>query len=212
MRNPIRSRRARRLLPSALAALALAGCAVGPDFKPPNVPPAAGTTAEMVQTTADAPTRDGAAQRFVVGQDIAATWWALFRSPALNALIDTAIRNNPGIDGAQAALRQARELTRAQQGAFFPSVAGSLGAQRAQTPASLAPNTASGASVYNLYTAQVSVSYAPDVFGLNRRTVENLDALAEQQRWELEAAYLTLTSNIVNAAVQEAYLGALVAA
>jgi len=63
-----------------------------------------------------------------------------------------------------------------------------------------------------LHTAQLSVSYAPDVFGGIRRQVESAEALAEAQRFQLEATYLTLTSNVVAAAVQEAALRAQVAA
>jgi NodT family efflux transporter outer membrane factor (OMF) lipoprotein len=74
------------------------------------------------------------------------------------------------------------------------------------------PVAASGNPFYSLYTAQVAVSYAPDVFGGTRRQVESLVATAENQRFQLEAAYLTLTSNIVAAAVQEASLRAQIAA
>jgi NodT family efflux transporter outer membrane factor (OMF) lipoprotein len=59
-----------------------------------------------------------------------------------------------------------------------------------------------------LYTPQVSVSYAPDVFGLNRRTVESLAAQAEQARFALVASHITLSSNVVAAAIQEASLRA----
>jgi NodT family efflux transporter outer membrane factor (OMF) lipoprotein len=48
------------------------------------------------------------------------------------------------------------------------------------------------------------VAYALDVFGANRRQVESLDAQAAAQRFELEAAYITLASNVVAAAIQEA--------
>ena len=65
---------------------------------------------------------------------------------------------------------------------------------------------ASGASIYNLYTAQLQVSYTFDVWGLNRRAVESLQALADVQRFEVEAAYLALTSNVVVAAITEASL------
>jgi NodT family efflux transporter outer membrane factor (OMF) lipoprotein len=65
---------------------------------------------------------------------------------------------------------------------------------------------------YSLYTAQVTVGFTPDVFGGNRRQVESLLGQAEAQRFQLEAAYLTLTSNVVAAAVQEASLRAQIAA
>jgi len=58
----------------------------------------------------------------------------------------------------------------------------------------------------------VNVSYAPDVFGGQRRQVEAEAALADYQRFELEATYLTLTSNVVTAAVAEASLRGQIAA
>ena len=61
-------------------------------------------------------------------------------------------------------------------------------------------------------TPQLSLSYAPDVFGGTRRQIESLAAQAEFQRFELEATYLTLTSNVVVAAVQEASLRGQIAA
>jgi NodT family efflux transporter outer membrane factor (OMF) lipoprotein len=189
-------------------AMLLSGCTVGPDFKTPEAPSAQGYTAEgQPAPTASAATPLGQAQHFDPRQDIQADWWALFKSPALNSLIEHALAANPTIDSAQAALRQARELVRAQQGAYYPQVSGGLSASRNLTPtASLSPASASGNPYYSLITAQLSVSYTPDVFGLNRRTVETLAAQAEMQRFQLEATYLTLTSNVVAAAVQEASL------
>ena len=57
---------------------------------------------------------------------------------------------------------------------------------------------------YNFHTATVTVGFTPDVFGGNRRKVESLDAQAEMQRFELEATYISLASNVVAAAIQEA--------
>jgi NodT family efflux transporter outer membrane factor (OMF) lipoprotein len=52
------------------------------------------------------------------------------------------------------------------------------------------------------------VSYVPDIFGANRRQVESLAAQAEASRYQLDATYLTLTANVVAAAIQEAGLRA----
>jgi outer membrane protein TolC len=57
---------------------------------------------------------------------------------------------------------------------------------------------------YNFHTAALTVGFTPDVFGLNRRKVESLDAQAQMQRFELEATYISLASNVVAAAIQEA--------
>ena len=151
--------------------------------------------------------KGGEAQRFVQGLDIPGQWWTLFHSGALNNLVEQALKNNPTLPAAEAALRQAWENVYAEQGAFFPTVVASFSPSRNKTATgALSPASASGNPFYSLYTAQVAVSYMPDVFGGTRRQVEALEATAEYQRFQLEAAYLTLTSNVVAAAVQEASL------
>ena len=130
----------------------------------------------------------------------------MFKSPALNALIERSLANNPNLQSAMATLRAAQQAVYAQEGKFFPLVQANFNPTRNQTPASLTPVPASGASIYNLYTAQLQVSYTFDVWGLNRRAVESLQALADVQRFEVEAAYLALTSNVVVAAITEASL------
>ena len=76
----------------------------------------------------------------------------------------------------------------------------------------LASPAASNADLYSLTTSQVSVSYTPDLFGANRRAVEATVAQEDVARYELEAAYLTLTSSVVSAAIQDATLHAQIAA
>jgi NodT family efflux transporter outer membrane factor (OMF) lipoprotein len=182
-----------------------AGCTVGPDFVRPEAPAADRFTADPLPSqTASAGVSGGAAQRFTADRDIPAEWWTLFHSPALDALIKDAIKASPNLAAAEAALRQARELRKAGEGAFWPLVQGSFDASSNKTAATVSPATASGALYYNLYTAQLSVTYVPDVFGGTRRTVEELVAQEEAQRFQLEAAYLTLTSSLVAAAVGEA--------
>jgi NodT family efflux transporter outer membrane factor (OMF) lipoprotein len=196
---------ARRLVLSTLT-LALAGCAVGPDFHRPAAPADAGylTTVPTDVGGGDA----GTAQRLALDTEIPAQWWDLFHSPQLNALVEDALAHNPTIDAGRAALRQANESTRAQVGAYFPTVSAELNPTRGKTAAVLSPVTADNNQYYTLHTAQLNVGFAPDVFGLNRRTVESLDAAAENQRFQLEATKLTLASNVVVAAIQEASLRA----
>lgn len=198
------------VLAGAVLALLLAGCTVGPDFRQPVPPAVAGyAPGPLPNATADAAAASGGAQRFRVGQDIPAQWWTLFRSPALNALVARALRDNPDLEAAQAALRAAREVVHAQAGASFPTVQAGLTPQRQKNAlGNLAPALSSGDAIYNLYTAQVSVSYLPDVFGGNRRQVESLKAQAEFQSFQLQAARLALTANVVAAAITEASLRA----
>jgi NodT family efflux transporter outer membrane factor (OMF) lipoprotein len=193
-------------------AVTLGGCAVGPNFLRPAVPEAAGYGAIPSHTTSAA-TLDGEAQRFVREMDIPGQWWAVFHSQPLNGLIERALKANPTITAAQATLRVAREDMLAQQGAFYPTVTAGVSDARNLTPTrALSPVSASGNPYYSLFTAQLSISYTPDVFGLNRRMVESLGAQAENQKFQLEATYLSLTGNIVAAAVQEAMLHDLIAA
>jgi len=201
-----------RLGAPVLLALLLAGCEVGPDFLRPDPPEARGYTPGRLTQTASAATEAGAAQRFSEDLDIPGQWWALFHSAPLNALVERALAANPDLQAAQAALRVALENVRAGEGAFFPSVQGNVTGSRNKTASSIAPVPANNSLYYSLYTAQVSVSYSPDVWGLNRRTVESLTAQAEAQRFQLEAAYLTLTANVVGAAIQEASLRGQIAA
>ena len=205
--------RMKKYHPMMLAAALLAGCTVGPDFEKPATPDAGRYTAEPV-SLAQTPAHiaGGGTQTLVSGKDIPGEWWRLFRSPPLDALIARALRANPNLKAAQAALVMARENTLAQYGAYYPSVSAGFAASRQKTSGQLQPTPNSGALVYNLYTPQVSVSYAPDVFGLNARSVESLTAQEEQARFALIATNITLSANVVAAAIQEASLREQIAA
>ncbi len=201
-----------------LCALALgipAGCAVGPNFKPPAAPAnggftPAGSTAQTL--TASTPIPGGEAQRFVEGLDIPGQWWTLFQSPELNALIDRALKQNPTLESAQAALREANENVAAERGALLPSLSGTYEAQRNRGSLAEFGLPGSGGYYYTLNSANVSVSYTLDAFGGIRRQIEALQAQADYARFSLEASYLTLTSNVVAAAITEASLRAQIAA
>jgi hypothetical protein len=110
------------------------------------------------------------------------------------------------LKAAQAALLVARENVLAQRGAYCPSVSAGFSASHSKTSNVVSPFTASGSLYYSLYTPQVSVSFVPDVFGLNRRTVESLKAQEQQARFALAATHITLSSNVAAAAIQEASL------
>jgi NodT family efflux transporter outer membrane factor (OMF) lipoprotein len=195
-----------RCLAAALALLP-AGCTVGPDFVRPAAPDVTHYTPTPLTPTASAANvLGGESQRLVDGADIPAGWWQLFNSPALNGLVERALRANPGLKSAEAALTVAHENLLAQRGAYFPTVSASLAASRSKTSAELSPTPSSGALLFNLFTPEVSVSFVPDVFGLNRRLVESLHAAEQQTRFELTATYLALSANVVVAALQEAGL------
>lgn len=201
----------RRLLRphTVLIALALAGCAVGPDFRRPD-PPAVSSYTEgaLPDNTAGAPVAGGKPQRFVSGEEIPSQWWALFRSEDLDRLIRQALADSPTLATAQATLRVAEENRRAEFGALLPSVdaGASAGRQKVSGASFGAPGQSS--STFTLYNASVNVSYALDLFGGTRRAVEAAGAEVDFQRFQLEGAWLTLSANLVTTAVQEGSLRA----
>jgi NodT family efflux transporter outer membrane factor (OMF) lipoprotein len=198
-------------IPAAL--LLTLGCKVGPNFKSPPPPKVADYTPARPAVTSSTPNVSaGEAQVFVKGRDIPGDWWSLFHSKQLNDLIERSLKANPDLKSAQAALSVARENTRAQRGFYYPSVSAGFSTTRAKTSFALSPFTSSGDLYYSLYTPQVSISFVPDVFGLNRRTVESLKAQEQQARFALAATHITLSSNIAAAAIQEASLRGQIAA
>ncbi|GAB3792041.1 efflux transporter outer membrane subunit [Dyella agri] len=198
-----------RTLPLLAGATLLAGCMVGPDFHRPAAPQTDHYTAQPLPATIG---NGSDAQHFVAGMDVPAQWWTLFRSPKLDALIRQALKANPGLEAAQASLRQAQEGLAAGKGVLYPSVAADYSVARQRVAGTLASPAASGYDYYTLHTAQLSVSWAPDLFGGNRRQLEALRAQTDVQRFELEAARLSLTSNVVVAAINQAGLRAQVEA
>jgi NodT family efflux transporter outer membrane factor (OMF) lipoprotein len=189
------------------SSLLFAGCAVGPNFKKPTAPNVAGYLPTQPSTTTNVPNVSGGeAQQFVQNRDIPGDWWTLFHSTPLNDLIERALKANPSLKAAQAALVVARENMLAQRGAYYPTVSGGFTASRQKTSVLLSPVPNANVFNFSLYTPQVSVSFVPDVFGLNRRTVESLQAQEQQARFALAATHITLSSNVAAAAIQEASL------
>jgi NodT family efflux transporter outer membrane factor (OMF) lipoprotein len=203
------SRAAARWLANSTAlavAMLVTSCAVGPDFLHPAAPEITRYTRELLTHTSSTDVASGQRQAFLPGRDIPEQWWGLFKSPRLNALIAQALHNNQNLQSALASLRAAKEAVYAQEGKFFPLAQANSNPTRQRTSGALTPVPANGAQVFNLVTAQVLVSYTFDVWGLNRRTVESLEALADVQHFQAEAAYLSLTANLVVAVITEASL------
>jgi NodT family efflux transporter outer membrane factor (OMF) lipoprotein len=198
----------------AALVLMLGSCAVGPNFKRPAPPADTDYGGAPVKgATASAEGLGGNAQSFRLGMDIPSQWWTLFQSQKLNRLVEQSLKANPNVAAAQAALKQSHELYLAQRTSFFPNVQGSFSGDRSEYPTNtLTAPTVTSNSTYNLYTAQLTLSYAPDVFGATRRAVEISKAQEQVSRFQLEATYLTLSSNVVVTAIQEASLRGQIAA
>lgn len=220
MEFPLQSlvqRTSRRTMLSTSVALILGGCAVGPDFKTPgslasdfysySEVPVEEKTQRSEGKTQRSEGKTGASQKLVLAQDIPAQWWEIFHSKELDELIRSALANSPNLASAQAALRQAQENYNALSGGtLYPNVSASFVPERDKISA--ASTQGSAGTLFNLYNASVSVSYTIDAFGGNRRAVEDLGAEVEYQRFQVEAAYLTLISNLVTTAIKEASLRA----
>lgn len=201
-----RSRRWLRSVALLPLALLLAGCEVGPNFLAPAAPKVSGYTPRPLPvSTAAAPVHGGKAQRFVRSLNIPGDWWRLFHSQPLDRLVKQALRANPDIASAQAALRESQENLYAGEAGLFPNVGANVQAER-EAVSGVAFGLPGRNFTLNLTTAQVSVGYVPDVFGGIRRQIESLAAQAEYQRFEVEATYLTLSANVVATAIQEASL------
>ncbi len=189
--------------------LALAGCAVGPDFKRPAPPPVQSYTGAALPAQTESTTGPaGVAQRFAPGQEIPAQWWMLFHSEALDRLIRQALADSPTLAAAQATLRQAQENLRAEVGVVSPRVDAGASAERQRFSFAAIGQPNAPSTVFNLYNASVAVTYSFDIGGGWRRELEAMRAQVDYQNFQLRGAHLALTANIVTTAVQEASLRA----
>jgi NodT family efflux transporter outer membrane factor (OMF) lipoprotein len=200
-----------RLMLLIAVCLAWTGCAVGPDFKKPDAPvPERYTPAPLPAQTVAAAARAGEAQRFAFAPQLQGDWWRLFGSPRLDSLIQQGIEQNPTLAAARAALVRAEEDLRAARGSLlFPAVNANLQGSRQRTSANIG---AGDSNTYNLFNASVAVSYTLDIFGGGRRQMESYQAQVDYSRFQMEAAYLTLTSNIATTAITQASLAEQIAA
>jgi NodT family efflux transporter outer membrane factor (OMF) lipoprotein len=198
----------------SIALACLAACAVGPNFKAPEGPHTSGFAppGAIPSELGSGQARGLPAQHFADGLDIPGQWWMLFQSPPLNALIERALANSPTLEAASAALRQANETLAAERGSYYPGVSGAAGVQRQKVPGAALGAPQVPSVIYTLNNATLNVSYTLDAFGGVRRKVESLGAQAEYERFALEAAYLSLTANLVTSAITEASLRAQIAA
>jgi len=126
----------------------------------------------------------------------------------LNALVQQGLNNSPNLAAAESALRVAQETLNAQIGtSLYPQVNLQLsGLRNRASTASFSGSTSS--NVFNLYNVSVPVTYTLDMFGGLRREIEALRAQVDYQQYQLEAAYLALTANIVTTAITAASLQA----
>lgn len=177
-----------------LASLTLGACTVGPEFHQPAPP----------QVSAYLPDgREAADLRLDPDRPIIDPWWRSFDCPALDGLIDRGLSNSPQVDAAQERLRSAQALLRAGYGSFFPQAGVSFDATRERYSSTRLGVSGAG-SVFSLFTPSVGITYLLDLFGGNRRMIEELRASAMGQQQSLRATRLTLAGNIAATAMARA--------
>jgi NodT family efflux transporter outer membrane factor (OMF) lipoprotein len=176
----------------------LAGCAVGPDFVRPDAP-GAGSYDRKEPSRESYPGKAGS-PRFDEGGEPAANWWRSFNSKQIDSVVTRGLAENPGLQAAQASLRQSQENLNAGSGIFYPQVSASFGQSRGNSSSSAAGTTRTG-NIFNLSTLSATVSYSLDLFGGQRRAVEGLGAQVDQQRAQTLGTYMMLTGNMVNTCI-----------
>ena len=165
--------------------LALAGCAVGPDYRRPDAPVPA-TYKELEGWHAAQP-RDELPR---------GSWWEVFGDPELDGLMKRVDISNQNIRAAEARVRQARAVADQARASLFPTVTANASVTRSKAP-SLAnqPNFATGA--VNNYNVGLSVpSWEVDLWGRIRRTVESDVASWQASAADLEAARLAARATL----------------
>jgi len=190
------------LLPMVLA-LFVAGCAVGPDFHSPESPEIKSYSAELSELKVETSLVQ---TRTKESATIPQLWWQLFESKELEALVELALQQSPTLAAAKAKLVATQETFNADHSSiFFPSVDASLNSSRQKISGATFGNAGNG-SLFTVHNASVDVSYNIDLFGGGSRFLEYGLAQVEFEQYQLEAAKITLATNIVTAAINEASL------
>jgi len=172
-------------------ALLVAGCAVGPDYRRPEIAAAAqfkeAPEGWVAATPADAVDRG--------------RWWRLFQDAQLDALAEKVLVDNQNIAAAQAAYQQARALVREQRAGLFPTVSLDVGASRSRSSGSSgnSSNGDSGGSqgARNSFQASIGADWEPDVWGRLRRATTAADASAQASAADLANAQLSAHGELV---------------
>lgn len=190
--------KSRHLFPTKISALSplifLSACTVGPDFKSPDA-----STSQHYDQQAEQRLGQGAnkpsEQRIELGKKVGGEWWSAFRSPKLDQVVRRAIDGNLELVAADATIRQAASSVAAAEGALYPQVDFGAQAGRART------HNAKEPSISNFYAIGPHVGFDLDVFGGNKRRVEEQQAFTDLQKHRYEAAYLTLTGDVASQAL-----------
>jgi NodT family efflux transporter outer membrane factor (OMF) lipoprotein len=204
VKRPASRLRSPKTAVAGILALMASGCsAVGPNFAPPAIPAATRYISVDEASTSD-PVTASIQQRIALGEEVRGDWWSLFRSTNLDLLVKQAITGSLTLQSAQARLAEARESVAAAAAALYPqaSLAASLDYEKESVATfGLKPDNVHLPPNFNVFQVGPTVSYSPDLFGGVHRQIEQQSALADLQRDQLYAAYLSLTGNTVTQAI-----------
>ncbi len=170
-------------LGAALLGALAGGCAVGPDYKPPERatrgayaalagPPPAASEGDGLPAPASVPTSGPAS-----GPADLASWWARFEDPALNRLVERAVLGNLDLKIATARVQEARALRGVSRADLFPTVDATGSYARYRSSENRVPGLSFGSGDdRSLWTAGLDATWEIDVFGGIRRRIEAADA------------------------------------
>lgn len=192
-----------------LTAMALSACAVGPDFKSPDTPHIEHYSNNVSNNSNN---RSRSQPELKYGATIPAEWWQLFESEKLQQLVMLGLSNSPSLAAAKSRLIATQETLSANTSSLlFPAVDAKLDSNRQKISGAAFGNAGNG-SLFTVHNASVNVSYSIDLFGGGRRFLEYGEAQVEYDALQLQAARITLLSNIVTSVISEASLREQIAA
>jgi NodT family efflux transporter outer membrane factor (OMF) lipoprotein len=167
-----------------LAALALAGCLVGPNYKAPAVPaPPAYSDDGHYGDWASAKPADGADR---------GAWWAIYQDTELNDLEQRCAMANQNIAAALHAYEQAHDLVRVSRASLYPTVSIGGSATRNDLAANKPQVSSTTARDYWDFLIPLNISWEPDLWGAVRRQIESSAANAQASAAELANTRLSL--------------------
>ncbi len=176
----------------ALGACTLAACTLGPNFTPPSVHTAPGYAAPgEAPPPADQHISIGPA-----GAQTEADWWTQFHSRKLDDVMALANAGNQNIKAATARVAQAREEVNAAEGALLPQLSLDATAGRQKYGVALFGPANINVPAFTYYSVGPSLTMPLDLFGANRRKVEETKAYKAYQGYQLDAAMLSLTGSV----------------
>lgn len=192
----------RIVLVATIASLALSACVtVGPDFAAPSPPQSQSYAMEGDRA-------EPGEVALVASSDINRQWWRALGSPSLDALVDEALQGNRTLAAADAALLRARAQLDVARGGAAPQLDYSVGAERERVNTAAFGIEGFPSPTISLYSVGANAVFDLDVFGGQRRRIESAAARAEAQARRTDAAYLTLSGQVVTRAIDIAALEA----